>query len=225
MCYDQKSSFTAWIIGFLAGTLLFLRNRPNDRWIGMFVIIFTGIQYVEYKIWQSIDDNKPKNNEYWTKVALLNLWMQAIALTIGAFVWGHVTANTKVYFMLLLFAFVFMVLFMIKAVNSIIDREKTFKTVIGPNGHLVWRQYDTHEGNATISGYFIDKDYTIFAGLVYLIGLFLPHLFMVQETRVVSLILFGLITFLYSHINYWASGEFSSMWCYMSVIYSLIAWV
>lgn len=225
MCYDQRSSFISWIIGFVSGVLLFLRNGPNDRWISLFIITFTGIQLIEYNLWKSIDEKDKKHNERWTKIALLNLWAQSLSMTIGAFVWGKVTTGNKMWFKLLVIAFVFTLLFSIIAVNRVSQSPSNFKSFVGENGHLVWTEDYDPNVKSQHNFYFVNKQYPRFAQLIYMIGVMLPYLFMSQSSRAFYLASIVGLTSYFSYINFYETGEFSSMWCYYAVFYSLIAWL
>jgi hypothetical protein len=225
MCYDQRSSFIAWFVGFVSGLLLFFRNQGNDRWISMFILTFTGMQFIEFKLWRSIDYDKPEQNSKWTKIALLNVWGQAFVMSLGAMMWGKAAANHKWLYTVMKLVFALVVLFSIDAFKRTLDTSLNFKSFVGPNGHLVWTQDYNPNIKSQHNFYIVNKRFSRFAQLIYVLGIFLPYLFMSQTTRAIWL--FGTVftTMLYNYINYYHTGEFSSMWCYHGVIYSLIAWL
>ena len=223
MCYDQKSSFNAWVVGFVSAILLFIRNKPNDRWISLLIFVFTGMQFIEYKIWKSIDEKNKNSNKLWTKVALINVWLQTFTLSIGAMVWGEVTFNNKLLFKVLVVNLVLIVLFSLNAIKRVFDRSKTFKSIVGPNGHLIWTQdYDTKNQSKFN---FISKQYPIIAQFAYMVGIMLPYLFMSQTCRALALASTIGATFAYSYANFHTTGEFTSWWCYYAVVYAFVAWL
>ena len=86
-----------------------------------------------------------------------------------------------------------------------------FHSYAGPHGHLVWKDNKSPGGilgNKWIVG-------------LYLVGLFLPLLFM-QGGKGLFLLLIGIATVIYSF--YMApSEEFSSYWCYAAVAFAIAA--
>ena len=86
-----------------------------------------------------------------------------------------------------------------------------YQSVRGPNKHLIWYKIDkiTNEKSSLVERYFL--------GYIYLIGMGIG----LWYTQNYSLLLYGICSFIYI-LSQYPPDEFSSMWCYVAVAYSLL---
>lgn len=203
MCINFETSITAWIISFISSVYMLANPQIYNNWLPLFILTFTQIQILESIIWAGYNTSI---NGKATKLLLFFLLMQPL---INSYV-GYKNTNEKTLFYLT----VFFILIIIYEYFS--TKNDAFNSTVGPNGHLVWNRYDQNGQSKSLFGNNI-------IGIIYLIGLFLPFLFMKNNTMKIILILFGLITFSLTRIYY--NEEFGSMWCFVSVLLSLVALV
>jgi hypothetical protein len=85
-----------------------------------------------------------------------------------------------------------------------------FHTEPGEKGHLVWE--DNNSSSFIGCG---------IIGVLYMLGLFVPLLFM-EKGKGYPLLGVGIATLIYS-LFVAGRGEFSSLWCFFSVIYAVVA--
>jgi hypothetical protein len=83
----------------------------------------------------------------------------------------------------------------------------------GPSGHLVW----------SVKSFNTDFITMVFS-IIYMLGLFLPLLLMKPMSRFIILPIFMFITLAVSIYNWWGERAWSSMWCFMAAIYSVIVY-
>jgi len=193
MCYDVKSSLTSWSIAVAIAIYLYIRNRNYDRWNSGFIIAFTTIQLVEAGLWST--DNKGLNSLLTRLVLMVLLFQPFVQTYLGA----QATKNTFLH----IGSYIFLGIIIYGLLAS---TNKNLRSNVGKNGHLVWHLEGMMGG---------------VVGILYLLGLFVPLLFM-KEGRGLPLLITGLITAAFSASKA-GTGEFSSLWCYYSVIYSVVA--
>ena len=93
MCYNQTISFLTFTIMAISTIYLIYRNYPNDRWVAI-VFISAGImQLLEYFMWK--DQSCGRMNHLATMLALLLLFIQPIAILIGAYYFGDLVFILK----------------------------------------------------------------------------------------------------------------------------------
>lgn len=73
MCWNATSSLTSFIIGYITCLILFIRNKPYDRFYSLFFIYILSIQFFEYLMWIDQDCKNLNNisNQILTPVLLL----------------------------------------------------------------------------------------------------------------------------------------------------------
>lgn len=205
MCYDTQSSIKAWIIANSLALFLYFRNRNYDRWNAGFIAVFSSIQLMEAGIWSSMPDNK-KSNEMYTKLILLILLLQPLAQTsLGAYYTKEIVLQY--------ISFILLGILIWGLVRVFTAPKGSFISTKGEKGHLVWN--DKNEEGFFMGNWFIVS--------MYFIGLFLPLVF-AKEKKGLPLLLTGISTAIYS-LMIAGKGEFSSLWCYYAVIYSVVALV
>ena len=197
MCYSAESSMTAWALANFIALILFCRNSNYDRWNAGFIIVFSTVQLLEAGIWQGV------SNELLTRLILIVLMLEPLAQCwLGAIY----TGSSLLYYLTLLFVIVFLYTWIVRVVPA---KPGQYSTIVGPNGHLVWR-----DRKGTSSG--------LMGSLapLWLVGMVLPLFF--AKGRGVPLIAVGLGSFLYS-MTHASADEVGSMWCYYAVLYAVVA--
>jgi hypothetical protein len=203
MCFSKEASLTAWVAAVGISFYLYQRNRNYDRMNAAFIVTFSSIQLLEAGIWFSLEKHNSDLNTTLTSLVLLVLLLQPlIQVWMGAKYTHALLLDLLVYVYLgaLLWG-----LFRVATANP-----GQFSSQPGPNGHLVW----TNAKSPSFLGP------TVIA-MLYLVGLFVPLLFM-KEGRGVALLVVGVATLVGSLI-YAPGKEFSSIWCYAAIAYAVMA--
>ncbi|ALX27592.1 membrane protein [Golden Marseillevirus] len=197
MCFSLESSLCAWALSIAFVVLLWTRNKLYDRWNASFLLCFSTIQLVEAGLWYNLGSQG--SNKALTSTILPLLLLQPLVQNyMGWKTTGSEVLKSTTILYLLLF---------LSAFSQGMGKE--YHTVVGEKGHLVW---ETKEGEGVMPGW---------AAPLYLFGLFFPLLW--QNKKGIPLIATGALTALYSWFK--TNGrEFSSYWCFTSVIYGVIAY-
>lgn len=214
MCFNAKSSFTAWIIALILSIYLYKRNKNYDRWNAGFILTFTFIQFLEGGVWLSLKYRETTINSILTTFILISLLYQPFVQSSLGFM------NTKspiLKYSTLAYALIIGYTLYRIATTPI----NNFSSTRGEKGHLVWDD-KTHPNDFLGGG-------LSFIPYLYLAGLFFPLLY--QGWRGIPLIIVGLATAFYSlgMVGGPRYGcpcgyrEFGSYWCFTSVIYALVA--
>ena len=178
---------------------LYQRGGQYDYWNASFIISYSLIQLVEYYIWRNKETKNDTSRESnIVKNIPLILYSQAIVQSVGGLYY-------KPGDILLKFIVLFFIVKIIDYLTNNFTKDTTYKAKVGPHGHLIW------EG----------KIFNNLVSTLYLIGLSYG-LFAVGGNQMNQL-LFGFITYWILFSKYYATREFSSMWCFVSVGYSLLA--
>jgi small-conductance mechanosensitive channel len=213
MCFDSESSMLAWTLSYTIAWYLFNRNRGPDRWNAGFIIIFSCIQLLESWLWSlqnRKDDASEDLNDLLTRLVLVILILQPF---FQSYLGYKYTQKTILGYMSILYAIVILWIFY----RIWMSKKGQFSSYKGEKGHLVWS--DSKNPNSFLGG----------VGIIYLIGIALPLIFMHGEGHLskmfssysgVPLITIGIITALYSYIKT-RNQEFGSFWCFTAVAYSL----
>lgn len=202
MCIDQQSSLNSFIFSICCSCFLFFRNTQFDIRNASFIISFTTIQLLEYFIWKSIESNNSENNEYYTRLLPIVLFSQPLIQTYFSYTYTNS-------YTLLIFSYIFasILLYTIYTINDF-----NYNSVKGPNNHLIWYKIDkkTNEKSIVIQRYFF--------GYIYLIGMGIG----LYYTGNYLSLSYGIGSFLFILNNY-PEDEFSSMWCFVAIGYSLLS--
>jgi hypothetical protein len=221
MCYSTRSSFIAWFIAVGIAIYLYNRNKNYDRWNAMFIFTFTLIQLLEGLLWST---SSQKLNNILTIFVLIVLLLQPLVQSKA----GADATNNK-WLEMMIYLYVIVLLY---GLFYIYRYGKNFYTSVGESGHLVWhfehRPFeDIPRAKFPARGKFqvdsqCESDNILKGpiGLLYLMGLFIPLLF--AGWKGLPLLLTGIFTAIYS-LRIAGKDEFSSLWCYYSVIYAVIA--
>lgn len=224
MCYSKRSSFSAWIIGLIGSVMLINRKNQNDIWMASYILCFTLVQLFEAGIWHSFESNNKSLNSIMTKCITVALWLQPIVLTLGAQIWGITNNNTTTNTTALNLLLYILIGALLYSLWNVIHHYH--KTVIGPNGHLVWKQIDSDTNDEHIIG-FLDSKLTINNLLhwLFLAGILYPFLFHLRPwSQSIPLMLVGFLTYNWKKKTYMKTGEFGSMWCFWAVSFVFAAW-
>lgn len=208
MCFSTQSSFLAWTLSYSIAIYLYLRNQNYDRWNAAFIISFSSIQLIEAGIWSTIDESPSNINSLLTCMILLVLLSQPLVQTYMGYKNVENASSKKT---LYIASILFIILFGI-GLYRVSKNGSSFSSTVGPNGHLIWNDPSSSNSSFLGSGLIIS---------LYLLGLFIPLLFM-KEYRGIPLLVIGLITFFYN-LKYSGTNEFGSMWCFSAVAYSMVA--
>ena len=160
--------------------------------------MFGCIQLLEKYLWKCLETNDVQTNKKLTGWAHPLLWMQCIIQCLGAVYFMNKSGINEGHVTLL---FTLTVYYIYQVFRDIRQHEQT---VIGPNGHLICMK-----GMSTMQG------------VMYFMGLMLPLLLTSSTSK--HLLMFGAATALLCYHNYGKTGEFSSMWCLVAVLYPLVA--
>jgi hypothetical protein len=215
MCYTAKASITSWWILALMSLFLWYRNEKYDRALSIFVFTLGLLQLIEYGIHSGSDPHQSG------RALFITLWLQCLVLAIGVFIFIDGVKDTNNPTMtenivhtiagwnLFLFAIIFVVALILSFTSG-----NTFSGAPGSSGHIEWYMND---------GPLLGK-----WGWLYIIGIFVPLIlifayYMWADIGIALLILYGALSASYVLVNY-PPNAFSSMWCYLSVIFALLAW-
>jgi len=203
MCFDIQSSLLAWSLTYSISIYLYFRNQNFDRWNAVFIMTFSTIQLLEAGIWYSIGENKKTINETLTKLILITLMLQPLAQSYMGYLYAQK-------FILAVLSSIIAGVLIWSIIRIVRATPGQFITNTGPRGHLIWS--DSKSPNF-LGGWWI--------ALLYLIGLFVP-LFFMSGGKGVALLMIGVVTAIFS-LMVASKEEFSSYWCYTTVIYAMVA--
>ena len=230
MCKDAKSSLTGWILGTLTGLLLWYRNHLYDRPLAGLIIVFSQIQLIEYAAWSHWDTKLAG------KMIPLALISQVIVFTglVYLLVDGGYSLNEGLFSVgchnnthliekpqksCSLWLLAILILVIIAGVTILYDNitcSSQYDMKVGTNGHWVWLK----NGKSNPLGYW---------AWIYLLGLFLPLIWLYvwsgYQTTLLILLLFAIITAIWSLVQYYHSGEFGSMWRFIAVGFAFLVFL
>lgn len=194
MCYNAPVSFTTFVIGI----------------------------YIAYEIWvRNAKDAYNKNYDYWNALFVVSFismqfaeglaWLNydiaryliVYIVTLQPIIqsFGNAYFNgQKIFYIPVLIGILFILL--IRVPENI---------GVGPNGHLDWSL--RFDNIWSYSLYFI----------FYYGFMLIPLFWQIPITRFYPLIIYGVGTLLWTNYNYKATGEFSSMWCFLAIGYAILA--
>lgn len=197
MCFDAKTSLNSFLISLGSCLLLFLRGSKRDRAIGFCFLFISTIQLCEYYLWENL--NNRKENIKWTKITLMNIWLQPLALIISISQVRNIVNKQVTMFLIIAYSLLSFIM-----INKICT-EKNYitETVKNKNGHLVW----TKDG----------KYYkTISNQMVYYVAAMIISL-LYKESRWIGIA--GFATLVMGQIKTLLSKKLDyswlSLWCYL----------
>jgi hypothetical protein len=205
MCFDSQASLLAFSLSYTIAWYIFERNRNYDRWLAGFIIAFSMIQLLEAGLWKTIErptDHSGELNDLLTRLILLALLFQPF---IQSYLGYKYTGASILAYMAIAFALILCLAFYRTYTSS----PGQFNSFVGGKGHLVWSDA---KSPASFMGW---------VGFLYLMGIFIPLLFM-KDWKGWPIIIIGVLTALYSLFAA-GKGEFGSYWCFTAVAVSLTA--
>jgi hypothetical protein len=149
------------------------------------------MQTYEAIAWANLD--YINNNKKMNFIIIFLLMLQPIVNILFAY---NKSKNNKLLYLLSIFIIFLLFLYSL-------DRKINIKP--GINGHLTWLD----DNNDYVFKYLI-------IGFVFLVGLTYPFLYLDNDKIKYPLILFVILSYLYSVYNFSKTDEMSSYWCYIS---------
>ena len=215
MCWDAKSSVTAWWLLAMMSLFLWYRNDKYDRALSIFVFTLGLSQLIEYGFCCGTDPQQT------CKTLFLTLWLQCLVLAIGVFVFikGSQNPDTPNFTQSMVHTiagfnlFLFSIIFVIALVLTFVADMK-FSGEHNKDGHIKWQL-----NNGSLLG-----NWT----WLYLIGIFVP-LFLIfafylwADIGIATLIIYGALSLAYIMMHY-TETAYSSMWSYLTVGFAFLAW-
>jgi hypothetical protein len=214
MCFTKEVSFAAWLVSIIIAACIYLKDTSSsiNRWLAAFIVAFSTMQLLEAGVWISIENGNGKWNEIFTVLIFLSLLVQPLIQTYFGYI-----ATKNIVLQILTWACVGLLIWGIyKAFTN------RYQSQVGPNGHLIWYRLvgqgkavtDFKQEPLLMSPYYI-------VIILYMLGLFVPLLFL--GSAGIPLLLIGLGTLAFSCYMYYETGEVSSIWCFSAILYSIAA--
>lgn len=210
MCYSFESNYHNWLFALFGSILFLISGHSNfniSLWIAIFTLIFSQVQVLESTIWKLLDNNIQKDANKLMKYLIPLLWLQPLA---QSYLGYNATKSMFLMYMTLLY----LVILVYESNESF--NKNTFSVNVGENDNLVWKRYKNGKEIGLLNN-------TLF-GLLYMAGLFVPMFFIEDEIIKYSLLSFGSISLAYSYISS-SRNEYTSKWCFVSVLYIYIAFI
>lgn len=98
MCYNKEISITTFAISLGVIALLLNRDKPNDRFVSLYIFIASIMQLVEYFIWTNIGIGNRRLNILYTLFANIIILIQPIAIVAGLYFLAnthHISVNNN----------------------------------------------------------------------------------------------------------------------------------
>ena len=210
MCYDKKSSITAYIASTVFSLLLYNGGDIYDKNIALFSLVFIQMQLAEYFMWS--DQKCNKTNHYATVYAHIILMLQPLSIILFMILYNTTTLPNIILYISLFITFIPFVLVII---NNIKNKKKLCSKADKNSGHLEWEFVN---GNT--------KEWPIFYVIIYYTFLFLPWLFFKNKLKGYLVFFITFFTFLFSKLKSNNINEkfkqWESKWCFISTMLPLI---
>ena len=127
MCYSYEASVFAGSVSYISSFILMTRNQGYDRWLALFILSFSSIQWAEAALWKNLD-NVEMNQFITSWIIPIILASEGLTALLGANLYHDIDP----YLWLL---YIIIALILIFSVN------KASITTIG-NGSLSWGPND-----------------------------------------------------------------------------------
>ena len=98
MCYNKEISITTFAISLGVIALLLNRDKPNDRFVSLYIFITSIMQLVEYFIWTNIEIGNRRLNILYTLFANIIILIQPIVIVAGLYFLAnthHISVNNN----------------------------------------------------------------------------------------------------------------------------------
>lgn len=201
MCYSFESNYNSWFVSLISCVILLLRNPTKSYiWVSLFTLTFAQIQVIEAMIWSHVEKGDMLSANKLAKYIVPLLWAQPIVNCICAY---NFTGNP----IMLPLIFIYLIIFLYQYQQAFYVDETYVK--VEPSGHLGWYRNDAN-------GNFIGMIGGWTFGIIYLVGLFLPGLYVEDPVVKYMSLAFFILSFAQTAIMF-TPQEFSSVWCNVSV--------
>jgi len=213
MCWNKEISIVTFIVVIVIVIILYNRNLGADRHLAIFSVAVVIIQLLEFFAWLSIEKRKKNMNQLVTRLILITLWSQPLINSYMAYRNVVKEEQPKILKETILLGCIglFSLMFLIALINA---SKGSFKTKPGSNCHLIWTR------NNKIKNFMSNDKY---GGLIYLIGLFLPLLFIKPFKKGLSLVILGAILLAIAR-SMSSKKEFGSWWCWIAFVFVVAAY-
>ena len=195
MCFNAPVSFGSYIFGMLMAVVVLLRPASSAYYKPYdYWSVLMIISYVTVQLGEGL---LHIGKDIGRQVILYSIALQPVLFSLGAAYWG----KTPFFYAPTLAGLLFLPFLGFKS-----------KVGRGPNGYLDWVFK------------FPSRKTELAYVLYYFTFMFLPLFAMTPLTRFYPLIVYLAATLLYSLYNYSNTGEWSTMWCFLAIGFSALAY-
>ena len=223
MCFNKEVSIVSYILSSIFSTLLLFNSNSTKQHIGLFFLIISQVQLMEYFMWLDPKCTTGLNHSA-SKTLHLILMFQPMVILLGAIRFKSTTIPDKILWILVILC---SIPIMYSDYLSVVYNRKLCSKE-HTNGHLNWDLEGKYDKKSLY--------HTPILGIFYMIGVIVPWFF-IKEIRLrniflgiifVSLILskivdsysFGKISIYRNIISTW-----ESIWCWFGSISPLIIYL
>lgn len=193
MCYSFEASVFAGLVSYISSFILLIRNQGYDRWLALFILSFSSIQWAEAALWKNLD-NIPVNQFITGWLIPIILASEGLTALLGANLYHDVNPY-------------FWLLYIIIAL-SLIFHDSGSSTTKVVDGSLSW-------------GSLPEKN-NIGAYILFTLYLILPFYVYMEDNLNKIVMICGIIAILmYSIIN--KNKTIGSNWCFYANTMSVYA--
>lgn len=206
MCWNSTSSLTSFIIGYIICLILYIRNKPYDRFYSLFLIYVLSIQFFEYLMWKDQDCNNLNNisNQILTPVILLQPLVLSI-LSLFFIKFNNTTKNILI----------------ITSVISLIITIISYFTMKPYTKNLCSKPYNDGCNSLIWEGLETNKEINI-ANYFGLLSIIFICLLIINNKYLNIFVIYLVITFLVCLIIKPFKNSFGSHWCFFAIGLPLI---
>jgi hypothetical protein len=100
MCWNFEASISTGLFSYAVALIIYNRNYKYDRWLALFILSFSTIQWLEAIIWKNINKNNNLNH-YITKYAIpLVLASEGVVALYGAGMYTEISNEMYITYLL-----------------------------------------------------------------------------------------------------------------------------
>ena len=208
MCFDAKTSMSTGLIGLALSAFLIIRNNPNDRYLGIFFLTVTPMQFLEYLMWKG--ENNPALNIFATKFAYILLWLQPVCMCVMAAIWANIRIPA---YLLVIFSLI-PLSSLLSAINFTFNQnpedDEKWISKPGSQGHLNWAFFNIPNISDSFNWKYFGPGFIFLFLIPFWKGLIVYLTFYLSLKIVISQTETG--------------GHFGSLWCW-AVNFFLIIYI
>ena len=203
MCYNKEVSLFTFILILFVSYKFLKRGLNNDIFLGIFILSYGFMQFIEAIIWTGFDYNILSLNKIGTVMVALLLYLHPIAITFGLYYDKYYKdiINQVLFKCFFAIAVVFLLVGIVRVYLNI-NKIKSIK-----GDYLEW---------------IIPSNYS----LIVVFELLITAIYIIQKNPT-----FGLIIILYYLIgaivtySYTKTKYFGSYWCWLVAIFSIVLYI